>query len=131
MEHDDDVVSGAEETTRCRTFESDSVADGVSCCRSSSSGEGHWVGVEGRDHVVWVGECKGDHQPAIAAADHRHSLSAWRHRLLLGLAGDVQRVEGVGGDLMHLEVDEAGFAEHLEGELFTPHRAQPGTAFGQ
>jgi hypothetical protein len=131
LDHDDDVVAAAEETVRRRGFEGDSVADAVSGGCSSCGGDGDGVGIEPGDHVVSVGEREGDGQPTVATADDRDSLPGWRHRVLLGLEGDVQRVEGVAGDFVHFQVDEPGFREHLEGELFTPRGAKPGPAFGQ
>jgi hypothetical protein len=131
VDHDDDVVSGSKETPWRCSLEGDSVADAVSCSYSSRGGEGDGVGVETSDHVMWVGEREGDRQPTVAATDHRHSPPGWLHRLLLGLVGDVGGVERVAGDFVHFQIDEPGFVEHLEGELFAPRSAQPGAAFGQ
>jgi hypothetical protein len=130
-DHDDDVVSGSKEPTGCCGFEGDPVADAVSCCRASCGGERDGVGVEGSDHVVWVGQREGDRQPAVATADDRHPPPGGRHRWLLWLAGNVQRVERIARDLVHLRVDEPRVGEHLEGELFPPGSAEPGAAVGQ
>lgn len=113
-------------------FEGDAVADAVSGGCSPCGGGGDGVGIEGGDDVVRVGEGERDGQRTFTAADDCDAPTRrLRHRVLLGLAGDIERVERVAGDLVDFEVDEPGVGEHLERELFAPCGAEPSAPFGQ
>jgi hypothetical protein len=54
-----------------------------------------------------------------------------QHRASNTPGGNIKAIHDIILDMFHLNIGETSIAEHLAGDLLTPHRPKPGSIFSQ